>query len=1092
MANKSISISSVTCTNAGKYGVRCAATVLAIIVGILSLVTAAAAAPQSAVVYQPATGRNNELFIPATKARIVLQGTEKMSNAIIGDLDADGLEDDLVYTDRVNGGLGFYEIPGDGRWRPERDHAISTPKDAVPLTVLRTGGIGSPSVLIYNSASAGGTFALHASGTLTKITRMDRAYALDIRGTGFKGDLVWWTSGVGIRWREGYNGREYPNPWNDVNLIPLGGGKIIANQPTRVIAFYAKGMNGIFVCDRYWAWSSIGGTAWTWCTNPGATMFGDVDGDGLTELLYSKSTADALQCYNVPNASWSWDNSGVITESSIIPGWGLRGIATVDVSVTPGPQPEPDPEPVQVSSIGQLANLADGTLVQVAPKPRTKLVREIGSDSRVTTTGYYIQETDRSAGIRVMGQTQAAEGQYVGVKGTLGTLNGERVINAVEQIPDSNKYVITPLAATIDSLYTAPMTGLLVQASGSIGGGDVKAGWFTITSGNRSVKVYCPDISITSGNVKVTGCAGAEKNTNGTVVPVLRVETSTGGGVTSEGGNQPPTPPPTPNTNYSVWTRSGMDKVFKTDAAQTLQAAKISAARHENEPFQIVLRADKSQLTSVTVTASDLTSPGGGRITASNISIYLQHYVYLPAHSKDYPDALPPYRGAFNMTQGQTQPLWINVYVPKNTAPGDYTGTITISTSNAGNATVPVQLHVYNFTLPDDPKCTTAFALRDSEIYAQHKVAPNSSEAVALFKKYFEFVLSRNVSPFGLPYGVNIFNDEGAKYLTDPRLTSITMPYSSDRNQMSSIISRFDSLGALKKGFIYGYDEPYLMDHINRVRDIANYVHSINRNARVAVVFSDDVVATSEPRWTSGTNYSAGQIVYHYEHRILYWKNYLYKCKVAHRADSTNEPTSGPNWSQYWERVSIPRLLTGYADVWCCGVAFWDIYGPELVERANAGEEVWSYITMMKDGVQSNYFVDYASIFTRIIPWQNYFYQSKGFLYWCLDYWSETPDPWKDIDTGQKSVPTGRLYGEGSLIYPGYQIGIDGPVSSIRLEVLRDGLDDYQYLWLLEQKLGRAGVMPYVNKLVSSWRAFSKDNTQLASVRDEIARRIEN
>jgi hypothetical protein len=84
-----------------------------------------------------------------------------------------------------------------------------------------------------------------------------------------------------------------------------------------------------------------------------------------------------------------------------------------------------------------------------------------------------------------------------------------------------------------------------------------------------------------------------------------------------------------------------------------------------------------------------------------------------------------------------------------------------------------------------------------------------------------------------------------------------------------------------------------------------------------------------------------------------------------------------------------------------------------------------------------------------------------------------------------------NLYGDGSLLYPGKKVGIDGPVSSIRLECIRDGIEDYSYLWLLEQKAGRDAVLPYVRKLTTEWKDFTRDPALFKAVREEIAAQIE-
>ena len=48
--------------------------------------------------------------------------------------------------------------------------------------------------------------------------------------------------------------------------------------------------------------------------------------------------------------------------------------------------------------------------------------------------------------------------------------------------------------------------------------------------------------------------------------------------------------------------------------------------------------------------------------------------------------------------------------------------------------------------------------------------------------------------------------------------------------------------------------------------------------------------------------------------------------------------------------------------------------------------------------------------------------------------------------------------GEGMLFYPGEDAGIDGPIASIRLKNLRDGMEDYEYFTLLEKAKGKEAV----------------------------------
>ena len=55
-----------------------------------------------------------------------------------------------------------------------------------------------------------------------------------------------------------------------------------------------------------------------------------------------------------------------------------------------------------------------------------------------------------------------------------------------------------------------------------------------------------------------------------------------------------------------------------------------------------------------------------------------------------------------------------------------------------------------------------------------------------------------------------------------------------------------------------------------------------------------------------------------------------------------------------------------------------------------------------------------------------------------------------------------NIRGDGSLFYPGKKVGVDGPVSSQRLEMIRDGLEDFDYLELADAWLGKQVTRDFV------------------------------
>jgi hypothetical protein len=90
------------------------------------------------------------------------------------------------------------------------------------------------------------------------------------------------------------------------------------------------------------------------------------------------------------------------------------------------------------------------------------------------------------------------------------------------------------------------------------------------------------------------------------------------------------------------------------------------------------------------------------------------------------------------------------------------------------------------------------------------------------------------------------------------------------------------------------------------------------------------------------------------------------------------------------------------------------------------------------------------------------------------------------------------LNGEGSLLYPGSrarrytgQNDVAGPVSSIRFELLREGIEDYEYLWMLKSLGDGAFADEAARRMVVDVSAFSRNPEELFALREEMAKRIE-
>ncbi len=139
---------------------------------------------------------------------------------------------------------------------------------------------------------------------------------------------------------------------------------------------------------------------------------------------------------------------------------------------------------------------------------------------------FYIEEADRSSGIRVNGTTTATPGQEVAVKGTLVEVNGEKAIQAAQISSPAPASVLVPVGVVQKSLHNLGLStvGLLVQVWGNVVSG-VGSNVFEIDDGSGAiVTIAAPSgYSAPSGFVVVNGVCGlSSPNT-----PIIRVNSIT-------------------------------------------------------------------------------------------------------------------------------------------------------------------------------------------------------------------------------------------------------------------------------------------------------------------------------------------------------------------------------------------------------------------------------------------------------------------------------------------------------------------------------------------------------------------------------------
>ncbi len=177
----------------------------------------------------------------------------------------------------------------------------------------------------------------------------------------------------------------------------------------------------------------------------------------------------------------------------------------------------------------------------------------------------------------------------------------------------------------------------------------------------------------------------------------------------------------------------------------------IQAAKNETESFQLVLSSSENiNISSVSI--SDLEKKDGNRISSENIIIRKVEYVHVTKPSGKlhkagwYPDPLPLLEIPFLASAGKNTPLWFTVKVPEDAAPGKYKANIFVKT-DSWQESIPVELNVWDFSLPELPFMRSGFGMSTARIKQYHNLE-TKEELEQVTDLYFRSFKDYRISPY--------------------------------------------------------------------------------------------------------------------------------------------------------------------------------------------------------------------------------------------------------------------------------------------------------------------------------------------------------
>ncbi len=490
---------------------------------------------------------------------------------------------------------------------------------------------------------------------------------------------------------------------------------------------------------------------------------------------------------------------------------------------------------------------------------------------------------------------------------------------------------------------------------------------------------------------------------------------------------------------------------------------KIKTARNEYESCTVLLWSDTAK-EGMTAELSDFVSEYGDAVldaklewvqyipdyavfTNVNASDFSMTEVNETAYRDDIPEVVLEMADTFELQAERLQQFIITTNAGKDTPEGMYKATLTFKDAEGKEVKkADVYAYVYDFTLPDAPHSASLFA-----------------GAGRYNVENFEFLLDHNLSSYVLPY--DITDERADAYMSDPRVTAFVIAgggagpngehgmagiYGSlmDRSDEVTVAS-YNKVASnpewFKKGLFYYTDEPY-NELLFEVRDAYNYVTELlgTTNIRNMTPFGHSYPDAEHQ----------GKCIDSVEFIKDYINVWVPISAAYHRV------AEGGTWT--------PRfVLSRHGEYY------------ERVEKfRERGDTIWWYVCATPEPPYANYFTFYQGVIVRLLSWQQYFNDVDGVLYY------------RTLGGAISKYQFNIGNGDGVLSYEAKTWGREGYAASWRLLQIRDGFDDFDYLRMAEELVGREKVMEVVKTVSGGMLSYTEDYKVLEAARDEIIEMI--
>jgi len=485
----------------------------------------------------------------------------------------------------------------------------------------------------------------------------------------------------------------------------------------------------------------------------------------------------------------------------------------------------------------------------------------------------------------------------------------------------------------------------------------------------------------------------------------------------------------------------------------------------------------------VRVLPGDLKGPGGAVLRGGDARVYRQQQLHIeePSSRNDafrpgwYPDPLipaesplsgKPLAGArfsampFDLPANETHGFLVDLYVPAQARPGQYGGVYRVSAGEGKPVEVPITLEVWDFELPETPTLQTALGSPSAQLRGYYRKRAKEGQEKE-------------------PQDWDAVERQVAQMLSEHRINATP-------GTRLAPVAQGDGTFRIPSEDIRALREFVDQYHVNAVQTAhprsAVKDPEAERDKLHAWLASWDRAAAELDRpqvtlYTYLLDEPNDKEAYQY---VQKWGRTIRQAKSALKVLVVEQTsTQDPAWGD----------LYGAIDIWCPLFCLHD--EPTAAQRRALGETIWTYTALCQGKQKSPWWqTDFPLLHYRVPTWIAWRYRMRGLLYWGgMSFWSHVQDPWTDPRTyNLRKQGKGPIFqGEGSLLYPARAVGYDGIAPSLRLKALRDAIEDYEYLAILD-RLGRtAEAEKIVLPLAESFFRWNPDPAAYEEARAKLA-----